>query len=96
MLIAHVLFIFLVLSLGLSMVSVSPATVSSTAAADPRRTTEPKARVPLGIDRPIQIRPPACYANVCFIHPPGAVRLAHLTANPLTQNWRISLVLGRS
>jgi hypothetical protein len=28
-------------------------------------------------------------ANVCFIHPPGAVRPAHLTANPLTRNWRI-------
>src|ERR1700675_406071 len=45
-------------------------------------------RAPLRIDRPIQIRPPAGYANVCFIHAPGAVRLAHLTANPLTQNWR--------
>jgi hypothetical protein len=33
----------------------------------------------------------ACHLNVRFIHPPGPIQVAHLAANSLIQNGRITL-----
>src|SRR5262249_32510654 len=43
------------------------------------------------IDRPIQVRPPACDPDVGLVDAPGAIGAANLPTNPLIQHRRIAL-----